>query len=72
MKTLKIIDNNFGHKESYEHAIELMKLILFVFLSSHFMAILYHTVALFDMNYYGNTQQTWLNQAGINGEKSGL
>ena len=61
---LRKLDYNFGMKESFENIAEFVKMIFFVLVSAHFMAILYHSIAQIDI-YFNNSEQTWLHQANI-------
>ena len=51
---LKNIDYTFGYKEKYENVIEVVKMTIYVFLSSHIMAIIYHVVGYIDIKIYNN------------------
>ena len=56
---LRKLDYTFGMKEKWENIVEFAKMLMFVLISAHFMAICYHTVAQVDRIFY-NSDQTWL------------
>ena len=45
---LRKLDYTFGMKEKWENTVEFGKMLMFVVISAHFMAIGYHSVATYD------------------------
>ena len=45
------LDYTFGMKEKWENIVDFVKMILFVLMAGHFMAILYHGVAYVDIYF---------------------
>ena len=39
------IDYTFGNKEKWENIVEFVKMLMFVLICAHFMAICYHSIA---------------------------
>lgn len=46
------MDYTFGYKEAYVNLFEFFKVVLYIFISAHVMAILYYLVAIVDIKYY--------------------
>ncbi|KAL4492400.1 hypothetical protein ABPG72_005535 [Tetrahymena utriculariae] len=61
---IHVFQKTFIMNEKYDNIISLIRLMGILCISSHVGAILYHCQAQFQI-YYMNSNQTWLDQAGI-------
>ena len=63
-------DKTFGMLEKYENLAYILRIILILLLNAHFLAILYHSVAMIDIYYIHSEEKdpnaiTWISEAGI-------